>query len=67
VTGTFMVPDLTDDLVIISDQDWVMSYPMAPSAWLRAACAIAGRDLTRAEWDQYLPGREWQPTCSDLG
>jgi hypothetical protein len=62
-----MVPDLTDDLVIISDQDWVMSYPMAPSAWLRAACAIAGRDLTRAEWDQYLPGREWQPTCSDLG
>jgi DNA-binding SARP family transcriptional activator len=34
--------------------------------WLQAACATAGRDLTRAEWDRYLPGREWQPTCTDL-
>jgi hypothetical protein len=62
-----LVPDPTDHLVVLGDQDWVMSYPMRPSAWLRAACAIAGRDLTRAEWDQYLPGREWQPTCTGLG
>ena len=67
VTPSFMVPGLTEDLVLVSDQDWVMSYPMAPSAWLRTACAIAGRDLTRAEWDQYLPGRPYRPTCSDLG
>ena len=64
---SFMVPDPTEDLVILGDQDWVMSYPMTPSAWLRAACAIAGRDLTRVEWDQYLPGREYRPTCTDLG
>ena len=51
-----MVPDTTDDLVILSDQEWVMSYPMTPSAWLRTACGIVGRDLTRAEWDRYLPG-----------
>jgi WD40 repeat protein len=65
--GTFMVPDPTDDLVVLSDQEWVMSYPMTPSAWLRTACAIAGRDLTRAEWDQYLPGRPYRSTCTDLG
>ena len=65
--ATFMVPDPTDDLVILSDQDWVMSYPMTPSAWLRTACAIAGRDLTRAEWDRYLPGRPYRSTCTDLG
>ena len=66
VTPSFMVPDPTDDLVLLSDQDRVMSYPMTPSAWLRAACAIAGRDLTRAEWGQYLPGRPYATTCSDL-
>jgi DNA-binding SARP family transcriptional activator/WD40 repeat protein len=65
--GTFMVPDPTDELVVLSDQQWVMRYPMTPSAWLRTACEIAGRDLTRAEWDQYLPGRSYRATCSDLG
>ena len=34
-TPSFMVPGPTDDLVVLSDQDWVMSYPMTPSAWLR--------------------------------
>jgi hypothetical protein len=38
-----------------------------PSMWLRRSCAVAGRDLTRAEWDRYLPGREYRPTCTDLG
>ena len=61
-----MVPDPADELVILSDQEWVMNYPMDPSVWLREACAVAGRDLTRAEWDRYLPGREYRPTCSDL-
>ena len=46
-----------------------MSYPMTPSAWLRTACAVVGRDLTRAEWDRYLPGREYDgrpaPTWSE--
>ena len=44
-----------------------MSYPVTTSAWLQTACDIAGRDLTRAEWDRYLPGREYRATCSDLG
>jgi WD40 repeat protein len=64
VTGTFMVPDPVDDLVTLSDQQWVMSYPITTSAWLRAACGIAGRDLTRSEWDRYLPGRAYSATCS---
>ena len=40
--------------------------PPDPSRWLRAACDVAGRDLSRVEWRRYLPGRTWQPTCSDL-
>jgi WD40 repeat protein len=30
----------------------------------RAACTIAGRTLTRDEWDRYLPGRAYKPACS---
>ena len=64
---TYLVPDPADDLVFLNDREWVMRYPTAPSAWLRAACGVADRDLTRAEWDRYLPGREYRATCSDLG
>ena len=64
---TYLVPDPTDDLLFLNDREQVMRYPTAPSAWLRAACGVAGRDLTRAEWDRYLPGREYRATCSDLG
>jgi WD40 repeat protein len=56
-----------DDEIVAFDDQWVgLRYPMTPSVWLRDACAIAGRDLTRAEWARYLPGREWRPTCTDL-
>lgn len=29
----------------------------------RRACSIAGRTLTPAEWNQYLPGRPFSPAC----
>jgi DNA-binding SARP family transcriptional activator/WD40 repeat protein len=34
-----------------------------PAHWQTLACRLAGRNLTRAEWDQYLPGRSYQTTC----
>jgi WD40 repeat protein len=63
----FMAPGPTDEVAVLGDRDWVISYPVTPSAWFRAVCTIAGRDLTRAEWERYLPGREYRPTCTDLG
>ena len=33
---------------------------------LQEACAVVGRDLTPAEWNTYLPGQAYRPTCSDL-
>lgn len=35
-----------------------------PATWVRIACTIAGRNLTHAEWKQYLPDRPYQRTCS---
>ena len=62
-----LVPDPGDELVALNDQHVGLSYPLDADRWLREACAVVGRDLTRAEWARYLPGREYRPTCSDLG
>jgi hypothetical protein len=34
-----------------------------PADWAATACRIAGRNLTRAEWEQYFPGRPYHVTC----
>ena len=34
-----------------------------PTSWLKIACTIAGRNLTSAEWQHYLPQRTYQRTC----
>jgi DNA-binding SARP family transcriptional activator/WD40 repeat protein len=31
--------------------------------WRRAACSIAGRQLTRTEWKTFLPGARYEPAC----
>lgn len=41
----------------------VVSWDLDPASWLRQACTLAGRNLTRTEWDQYLPGRTYRRTC----
>ena len=38
-------------------------WDIRPSSWTRRACAIAGRHLTRSEWSDALPGREYAPVC----
>ena len=35
-----------------------------PAAWGRRACAVAHRNLTRAEWSSYLPGRAFRTVCA---
>ena len=40
-----------------------MVWDVDPAHWDAMACRIAGRNLTGAEWNQYLPGRHYQKTC----
>ncbi len=61
-----LVPGTRDELIALGGERTGWRYPVEPSVWLREACAIVGRDLTRAEWDRYLPDRDYAPTCSDL-
>jgi WD40 repeat protein len=41
----------------------LIAWDMAPSDWVARACALAGRELTRAEWSRYLPVQPYRRTC----
>ncbi len=34
-----------------------------PAAWAAQACHVARRNLTRAEWAQFLGGRTYRDVC----
>ena len=40
------------------------AWDLAPASWARHACSVAGRTLTRAEWDSALPDRRYAPACT---
>ena len=37
-----------------------------PRSWMTRACRIAGRNLSQAEWRQYMGDRPYRKTCPDL-
>lgn len=44
-----------------------VAWEMNPSPWVEQACAAAGRNLTQAEWDRFLPAEgPRRPTCENL-
>jgi WD40 repeat protein/class 3 adenylate cyclase len=50
--------------VVVSDdtgKTWVV--PVTLSAWEATACRIANRNLSRAEWNEFLPGRSYRRFC----
>jgi DNA-binding SARP family transcriptional activator/WD40 repeat protein len=46
-----------------SDLGRPIVWDLDPSHWEAMACRLAGRNLTRAEWRQYVPGRPYAATC----
>lgn len=52
-----------DRLVTTGLDRATVSWTLDPEQWRDAACGIAGRELTDAEWKQYLPDRDPYPLC----
>jgi DNA-binding SARP family transcriptional activator/WD40 repeat protein len=46
-----------------AEQDTPRLWDADVTHWQTIACRIAGRNLTRAEWHQYLPSRPYHRTC----
>jgi WD40 repeat protein len=38
-------------------------WDVDPEAWAKRACTLANRTLTRQEWEEFLPGRPYEPAC----
>jgi WD40 repeat protein/tRNA A-37 threonylcarbamoyl transferase component Bud32 len=38
-------------------------WDVDPESWERRACDLANRTLTREEWEEFLPGRPYEPAC----
>ena len=53
-----------DRLVVVYSSGLGFVWQMAPSRWAEHACEVAGRTLTRREWQLYLPGRTYAPACA---
>jgi WD40 repeat protein len=65
--GRLTVPQFTPDgrsLLALTDAGRAYLWDIRPSAWMRQACDVAGRTLTRAEWQDALPGRPYAPACA---
>ncbi len=66
VPGALVTPILTADAThVIAGYaaGRAVRWDIRPEALIRHACEVAGRRLTRAEWDAFLPGRPYDPAC----
>jgi WD40 repeat protein/tRNA A-37 threonylcarbamoyl transferase component Bud32 len=39
-------------------------WEVDPKSWARRACMLANRTLTREEWEEFVPGRPYEPACA---
>jgi WD40 repeat protein len=51
-------------LVTLDDNGHGNLWDIQPDSWARRACQIAGRTLTRTEWNAALPERTYAPACA---
>ena len=58
----FFTPDGTR-LIASYQSGRAYIWDIRPGPLIRHACQVAGRRLTRTEWDEFLPGRDDDPAC----
>jgi DNA-binding SARP family transcriptional activator/WD40 repeat protein len=51
-------------LVTLQDNGRGYLWDVQPQSWARRACEVAGRTLTRTEWRDALPERDYAPACA---
>ena len=57
-------PAFTADGDLVADSRFGVSrWEMDPDEWQDTACSVAGRNLTRTEWGEYLGDEPYRATC----
>jgi WD40 repeat protein len=60
-SGTYF-PDAKQVVTVFGDGTGIV-WNVDPAAWRAQACAVAHRNLTRAEWQRFLPERPYGRAC----
>jgi len=60
--GLAVSPD-SKTAVTTAQSGEIQQWHIDPAWWRERACAIADRNLTQAEWQQYLPNEPYRETC----
>jgi WD40 repeat protein/class 3 adenylate cyclase len=57
-----------DGLSVVAVFDAGLGYlwDVVPTDWHEHACSVAGRNLTRLEWEQFLPDRPYRSVCPSI-
>jgi WD40 repeat protein len=66
VPNRAVVPLFTPDgtrLIAAYETGEAYRWDIGLDSLVRQACHVAGRRLTRAEWTEFLPGRDYDPAC----
>jgi len=61
-----VIPLFTPDgtaLIAAYDIGRAYRWDIRTASLIRQACRVAGRRLTRAEWQEFLPDRDYKPAC----
>jgi WD40 repeat protein len=61
-----VAPYFTPDgsgLIASYDTGIAYRWDIRAGSLARHACRVAGRRLTRQEWKEFLPGRDYDPAC----
>ena len=52
-----------DGLLAVDNIGGAFTWPMSLTTWEQRACSLAGRNLTRAEWAQFVAGPRYASVC----
>ena len=50
-------------LFVLRDSGDAERWEVDPDAWSEHACRVAGRELTRAEWSEFVPDQDYRRVC----
>ena len=56
----------TDRVLIFYDTGEIFEWDQRPDGWEAYACAVAGRNLTKAEWEDLFPDQAYRVTCPEF-